>query len=200
MISKIKNFYLSNMKLIHKFLINQVAISVFSFAVIFAASGISKTAMTIATVCAALFFCVLLYDSAWDVGAQDRNKVINGRLKERPWHGAIVALVAYTPSLIFVLPTVVLCLISLCGVKILDPVLAVFTWISVFVCNGMYLGFSYLLVDALPGAYQLFLLAYLIPAIFAYWLGYFLGLKDKQIKTLFGMKPSTGATAKPKNK
>lgn len=200
MFLKIKNFYLNNMKLIHKFLINQIAISIFGFTVIIAASLINTTAMTIATACAGLFFCALLYDSAWEVGAKDRNKVINGRLEERPAHGAFVALFSYIPTLVFVVPTAIFCLLSLCGVHFFDAVLAVFTPISIFLCNGMYLGFSWLLAGAFPNAYQLFFVIYLIPAVFSYWLGYMLGLKDKQIKTLLGMKPSTGAPSKPKQK
>lgn len=198
--TKIKNFYLSNMKLIHKFLINQIAISLFGLTVILATSAFSKMAMVIATICAAVFFNFLLYDSAWDEGAKDRNKVINGRLKERPAHGALVALFANIPTLIFVVPNALLCILALFGLHTFDAVRVVLSILSVFVCNGMYLGFSDLLTDVFPNTYQLFLLFYVVPSVFSYWLGYLLGLKDKQIKTLFGMKPSTGEVKKPKRK
>ncbi len=200
MISKFKNFYLENMKLIHKFLLNQFAISLFGFMVIISTSVISQTAMIIATVCSALFFCALLYDSAWDEGARDRNRITNGRLQKRPLHGAKVGIFAYIPSLLFIVPAAVLTIVSLFGVKAVDGVLTVFSTISLFVCHGMYLGFSWLLAGVFPKAYPLFFLVYLIPAVVAYCIGYYLGTEDKQIKTLFGMKPSTGAPSKPKQK
>lgn len=200
MFNKLKNFYLDNMKLIHKFLLNQIAIGLFGFMVIISTSMMSQTAMIIATVCAALFFCALLYDGAWEEGARDRNRILNGRLKKRPFHGAAVALFAYIPSMLFVIPSVVLTLISLAGVSAVDGVLTVFTTISLFVCNGMYLGFSWMLAGAMPKAYPLFFLLYFIPAVFAYFLGYYLGTEDVQIKTFFGMKPTTGDPSVKKRK
>lgn len=197
MFSRAKSFYLDNMKLIHKFLLNQFAISLFGFMVIIALSAMSRSAMIVATVCSALFFAALLYDSAWDEGIRDRSKITNGRLTERPFHGAAVALFSYIPTLIFVLPTVALSLLSAFGVNAVDGALTVLSAISLFLCNGMYLGFSYLLAEIFPNMYHLFFLAYLLPAIFAYGLGYYLGIKDVQIKTMFGMKPSTN---KPKNR
>lgn len=196
MFSKTKKFYLNNMKLIHKFLLNQFAISLFGFMVIIALSAMSQSAMIVATVCSALFFAALLYDSAWDEGIHDRSKITNGRLEERPLHGAAVALFSYIPTLVFVLPTVVLALLSAFGINALDGALTVLNAVSLFLCNGMYLGFSYLLADIFPHMYYLFFLAYLLPAVFAYGLGYYLGIKDVQIKTLFGMKPTTNAPKK----
>lgn len=191
-----KSFYLNNMKLIHKFLLNQFAISLFGFMVIIALSAMSESAMIIATVCSALFFAVLLYDSAWDEGIHDRSKITNGRLEERPFHGASVALFSYIPTMIFVLPTVVLTLFSAFGINVVDSALTVLSTVSLFLCNGMYLGFSYILAEIFPNMYQLFFLAYLLPGIFAYGLGYYLGIKDVQIKTMFGMKPTTNASKK----
>lgn len=196
MIFKAKRFYLDNMKLIHKFLLNQFAISLFGFMVIIALSALSQSAMIIATICSALFFTVLLYDTAWDEGVHDRSKITNGRLEERPMHGMSVALFAYIPTLLFVIPTIVLTLISYLGYNIVDSALTVLTTISLFLCNGMYLGFSYLLAGTFPELYQLFFIAFLLPAVFAYGLGYYLGIKDCQIKTLFGMKPTTNAPKK----
>lgn len=191
-----KSFYLNNMKLIHKFLLNQFAISLFGFMVIIALSAMSESAMIIATVCSALFFAVLLYDSAWDEGIHDRSKITNGRLENRPFHGAAVALFAYIPTMIFVCPTVILSVLSALGINAVDGALTVLSAISLFLCNGMYLGFSYILAEIFPNMYQLFFLAYLLPAIFAYGLGYYLGIHDVQIKTVFGMKPTTNASKK----
>ncbi len=186
-----KNFYLGNMKLIHKFLLNQLAMSLFGFMTIIAMSAFGDIAMYVTTVIAACFFVSLLYDNAWDEGARDRNKITNNRLSPRPFHGVKVALFAYIPTYLFLVPFVVLTAISLMGYTAVDSVAAVFKAFTIFLCNGMYLGISYGLPDIFPQTYGFFFVLYLIPAILGYGLGYYLGTKDIQLKTYFGMAPTT---------
>ena len=200
MLKKIKSFYTENMKLIHKFLLNQVAISIFGFTVILATSALSPTAMMISTVFASLFFVSLLYDSAWEEGERDRNRILNGRLEKRPLHGMKVALFAYIPTFLFVIPAFILTLFAVFGIRFWRPVLMVCTAVSLFVCNGMYLGFSNALAGVFPTGYVLFTPLFLIPGILAYTLGYYLGIKDIQLKTFIGMKPTTGSPEKKKKR
>jgi len=191
-----KNFYTSNMKLIHKFLLNQLALSLFGFMTIISMSSFGELAMYVTTVLAALFFVSLLYDNAWDEGARDRNKITNNRLTPRPFHGVKVALFAYIPTYLFLVPYVVLTAVSLLGVKVLDPLAAIFKAVTIFLCNGMYLGFSYGLPDVFPQTYGFFFVLYLVPAVVAYGLGYYLGTKDLQLKTFLGMAPTTNEPVK----
>ncbi len=193
-----KKFYTANMKLIHKFLLNQIAISLFGFMTIIAMSSFGKTAMLLTTFFAAAFFASLLYDSAWDEGARDRNKISNGRLTERPLHGVKVALFSYIPTYIFLVPCLVLNALSLAGVSAVDDVFAVFLALNIFLCNGMYLGFSRTLAGFVPHAYSFFFIAYLVPAVLAYGLGYYLGTKDVQLKTFFGLAPTNDEPKKKK--
>lgn len=193
-----KKFYTDNMKLIHKFLLNQLAMTLFGFMTIIAMSSFGEIAMYITTFLAAFFFLSLLYDNAWDEGARDRNKITNGRLSPRPMHGVKVALFSYIPTYLFLIPFVVLTFISLMGVTSVDAVAAVFKAFVIFLCNGMYLGFSYGLPDLFPQTYGFFFILYLIPAIVAYGLGYYLGTEDVQIKTKFGMAPTTDEPKKKK--
>ena len=193
-----KKFYTENQKLIHKFLLNQLALSLFGFMTIIAMSSFGNTAMLVTTVMAAAFFAALLYDNAWDIGARDRNKITNGRLKKRPLHGIKVALFAYIPTYVFLVPTVIFTILSLFNVTVLDGIAAVFRAFTIFLCNGMYLGFTYVLPDAFPTAYPLFFVLYLLPALLAYGLGYYLGTEDIQIKTIFGMAPTTDQPKKSK--
>lgn len=192
-----KNFYTQNMKLIHKFLLNQIALSLFGFMTIIAMSAFGNVAMVITTVFAAAFFACLLYDSAWDEGARDRNKITNGRLIERPLHGVKVALFSYIPTYFFLIPCIILNVLSLVGVSAVDDVFAVFLTLNIFLCNGMFLGFSRTLAGIFPHTYSFFFIAYLIPAILAYGLGYYLGTKDIQLKTFLGLAPTTD---EPQNK
>lgn len=204
--STIKSFYFDNMKLIHKFLLNQFALSIFGMMVCVSISAFSDTAMFVASVLASLFFVSLLYDSAWDEGARDRNRVTNGRLPLRPLHGAKVALFAYIPTLVFLIPSLISSFLRLADIHFLDPIEWVGKWIVLFFCNGTYLGIAFV-ANEIPmnNGYDVSMfisVLFLLPAIAAYALGYRLGLADKQIKTLFGMAPALGDGAKkePKNK
>lgn len=193
-----KNFYTKNMKLIHKFLLNQIALSLFGFMTIMSMSSFGRTAMYVTTVFAVLFFAALLYDNAWDEGARDRNKISNGRLNPRPFHGVKLALFSYIPTLLFLIPLLILSFISILGVNGLDTVISIFKAIVIFIPNGMYLGFSYGLPDIFPETQCFFYVLYLIPAVVAYGLGYYLGTEDKQIKCFFGMAPTTDEPKKKK--
>lgn len=193
-----KKFYTDNMKLIHKFLLNQLAISLFGFMVIISMSSFGDIAMYVATAMAALFFCTLLYDNAWDEGARDRNKITNQRLQKRPLHGVKVALFSYIPTLVFVVPTLVFTALAVADIVALEGVAVVFRALSLFLCNGMYLGFTYGLAELFPDTYTFFLVLYLLPALISYGLGYYLGTEDKQIKTVLGMAPTTNEPIKKK--
>jgi len=193
-----KKFYTDNMKLIHKFLLNQLAISLFGFMIIISMSSFGTTAMYVATAMAALFFCSLLYDNAWDEGARDRNKITNQRLQKRPLHGAKVALFSYIPTFVFVIPTLIFTGLALADITALEKVALFFRALAVFLCNGMYLGFSFGLAEIFPDTYTFFLVLYVLPALISYGLGYYLGTEDKQIKTVFGMAPTTNEPVKKK--
>ena len=184
------------MMLIHKFLLNQLAMSLFGFMTIIAMSSFGGFTMYVTTTVAALFFASLLYDSAWDEGARDRNKITNNRLIPRPFHGVKVALFSYIPTYLFLVPYVLLTAVSLMGYTAVDSVAAIFKALTIFLCNGMYLGFSYGLTDLFPDTYAFFFILYLIPAVVAYGIGYYLGTKDLQLKTYFGMAPTTDIPVK----
>lgn len=196
----IKNFYIENMKLVNKFILNQIALSIFGFMVCIAISSFGEWEGIITSVFASLFFCALLYDAAWDEGARDRNRVSNGRLPFRPFHGAKVALFAYIPSLIFILPGVVSTILRLNGVHFLETVEVICKAITMVLGFGTYLGIAYAFTSADLEISMLIFAACIIPAVVAYYLGYRLGLADKQLKTLVGMKPSLGYGAQKQKK
>lgn len=203
-------FYLNNMRLVHKFLLNQFAISLFGFMVIITMSSFdtegSNKVELIATIIAAAFFLYLIFDNAWDAGAHDRNKITNGRMIFQPFYGAKVALTAYIPTFVFTALGLIAGILNAFGVKFLDSVGFVCNTIAMFVGHGMYLGFSGLFADAFRETayyslmHPLFLIALSIPGIVIYFLGYYLGAKDFQIKTIFGAKPTNDAPKMKNNK
>ncbi len=188
------NFYKNNMRLIHKFVLNQIAMSLFGFMVIIAMSAFdtdgSHIFELIATAFAAAFFLSLTYDNAWDAGAHDRNKITNNRMLFKPLFGTKIAAFAYLPTALFVLIGLLVSLFSAFGVSFLNGVGFACNTVAAFVCHGMYLGVTALI--AKTSLYALCLAALMLPAIAVYTLGYYLGAKDKQIKTIFfGAAPST---------
>ena len=182
-----KKFYLKNMKLIHKFLLNQIVISIFGMMTIIPLSEFGKSSMLAATLISTLFFMFLLYDAAWDEGGRDRNRVCNNRLEYRPLHGVKIALFAYIPTFIFLVPVFAGAALNRFGWHRLDDLFAVLKTILLFLFNGMYLGFSFLFGQNV--FFPLILAAYIMPAALAYGAGYFLGLKDRRFRALFGIKP-----------
>ncbi len=200
------NFYKDNMRLVHKFLLNQFAFSLFGFMVIITVSSFdaegSNMMELIATAVAALLFLGLLYDNAWDAGAHDKNKITNGRMEFKPFYGTLVALVSYIPTAVFALLGLITGILNLFDVHVFDSVGFVCNTIAMFVGHGMYLGYSGLFADAAVNSpyyslfHAMFLFVLMIPAIVAYALGYYLGAKDKQIKTLFGAAPTNDAPRK----
>ncbi len=199
-------FYKDNMRLVHKFWLNQFAMSLFGFMVIITMSSFdaenSNMFELMATVVAALFFVSLLYDNAWDAGARDRNKITNGRMAFQPLYGVKVALVSYFPTAAFLLFGLLTGVLKLFDISFLDSVGYVCNTIVMFIAHGMFLGFSGLFADAFvntsiyPFVHPLFLFALMLPAVTAYGMGYYLGAKDLQIKTVFGAAPSNDAPKK----
>ena len=194
-------FYKDNMKLVHKFVLNQVAIGLFGFMVVFVMSSFGFAAEMAATVFSTLFFLSLLYDNAWDEGARDKNRISNGRMEFKPFLGAKIALMAYIPTFVLLFFSLVNGILELFGITFMNGVCLVTNAIVLFFSHGMYLGFSSWYNTLLGTGYSsifltLFFFALMIPAIFAYTLGYYLGAKDLQIKMLFGAAPSNDAPKK----
>lgn len=197
----IKTFYFDNMNLINKFWLNQIALSILGIMVCLPMPSFGTAALIIASLFSAIFFISLLYDNAWDEGFKDSNRVSNGRLPLRPFHGAKIAVFAYAPSILFWVLWAVPTLLNCIGVETLNAFGVVGKTLVLFFCNGTYLGLVYTTLNYIDEVYLLLIaLVCFIPAIISYGLGYRLGLADKQIKTLFGFKPALGDGAKKPEK
>lgn len=188
-----KKFYLENMSSIHKFIINQIALSLFGIMITWPVSDKSLTLILIMGCFSSVFFCYMQYDNLWSLGALHRNRVINKRMEYTPLYGLKISLFAYIPSALIVL----LCYISRIfpGVTFFDNLYLIMDVIFTFLLNGMYSGFQIALntvvgdsfATLLPWIFPLFF----VPGIAVCALAYYLGVNDKQIKCFFGMKPST---------
>lgn len=197
-----KKFYLDNMSSIHKFIINQIALSLFGIMITWPVSDKSLSLILVMGCFSSVFFCYMQYDNLWSLGALHRNRVINKRMEYVPLYGLKIATFAYIPSAVIIL----LCYVSRIfpGVEFFDNLYLIMDVIFTFLLNGMYSGFHIALnevigegfANLLPWVFPLFLL----PGLAVGTLAYYLGVNDKQIKCLFGMKPSTDYVEQKKKK
>lgn len=85
-------------------LLDQVAISMFGFALAMTANRIQNdTLLMITSIGSIIFYLALLYGAARKVGAKDRTTVELGHRKFRPFTGTWISLIANTPNLIVAL-------------------------------------------------------------------------------------------------
>lgn len=197
-----KKFYLDNMSTIHRFIINQIALSLFGIMITWPVADKSLTLILVMGGFSSVFFCYMQYDNLWTLGAKHRNRVINKRMDYAPLYGLKISAVSYLPSALIVL----LCYISRIfpGVGFFDNLYLIMDVAFTFLLNGMYSGFQIALntvvgegfADFLPWIFPLFF----VPGIVVSALAYYLGVNDKQIKCIFGMKPSTDYVEEKKKK
>ena len=180
--------------------INQIGITIFSFALFTALSAIENeqtlaTVKIAASVFATGFYLVLLYTVGWECGAKDKIRIDGGRLSPTRAKGALMSLVANLPNFIFTVAGIVCMLIFMSGgAEGFKSAFAVFNLIFRFI-EAMYLGiiqgiFSFLSYDT-DLRYLLEAIGFAVAPIFAIvatQLGYFLGSKDLRIFSLFSGK------------
>ena len=177
--------------------INQIGITIFSFALFTALSAIENeqtlaTVKIAASVFATGFYLVLLYTVGWECGAKDKIRIDGGRLSPTRAKGALMSLVANLPNFIFTFAGIVCMLIFMSGgAEGFKSAFAVFNLIFRFI-EAMYLGiiqgiFSFLSYDT-DLRYLLEAIGFAVAPVFAIvatQLGYFLGSKDLRIFSLF---------------
>ena len=158
-------------------LLNQVAISMFGFTLVLATMKIGNdTLRNVMSIFSALFYLVLLYIKAWDIGFKDKISVEQGKKTNNPFRGALISLCANAIN--YVLALFVMLRALLPSVSLITSIGDVCQAISVFI-NGMYTG---LLVNQVGGAplnsywFSFFLTP--IPAILICGLAYYFGLHD----------------------
>lgn len=175
--SKVKGFFKNHSYDMVTMLLNQIAISMFGFTLVLATMKIGNdTLRNVMSIFSALFYLVLLYIKAWDIGFKDKISVEQGKKANNPFRGALISLCANAIN--YVLALFVMLRALLPSVSLITSIGDVCQAISVFI-NGMYTG---LLVNQVGGAplnsywFSFFLTP--IPAILICGLAYYFGLHD----------------------
>ena len=183
---KITAFFNEYSKLITKFWIYQVTMSVLGLMVSWPLAIMLKEDskyslyMTLAVICTAGFFCFLVYDSLNQFGLRYSIRKSKGMVSELPVPadstGLKIAAFAYAPTALLILIYVIF---FLCGFAQGQGVMV--SVIYIVPIHSMY-NAGWL---ALSGQHEvvrmIFTVATLIPATFFSWLGYYLGVRNKGV-------------------
>ena len=164
--------------------LNQIAISLFGFTLVLAAMKINNdTLRNVTSVLSILFYLVLLYMKAWDVGFRDKVSVEQGKKTNNPFRGALISLCANAIN--YVLAIFVMLRALLPQVSLLDSLGGVAQAICMFT-HGMYAG---ILVNSVGGSplnsYWISYFLTPIPAILISGLAYYFGLHDVKYTGFF---------------
>ncbi len=144
-------FYRENQKMIHKLLINQIALSALGLMVGFPVNALAFTYKLgnlpnlIAGIFTAAMFFFVIYDSFWEWGTKYVSK--KGENVPTMKTAALCALFAYIPTIFFI-AAYALCLALKLGA------LNIFKWILLLLCNGMHFGTLNFALAYVPQAYS----------------------------------------------
>ena len=194
-----REFWNDNRQTIVRLILNQFGAAVMGLLVTAAAASNEKL-MLGASVFSTIFYLVLLYCVIWERGGKERIRIDGGRAAWRPLYGLYMSLLANIPNF-------VLAVLIFIG-KIFGSIDGPFGYewagnlyaivnVVTRLWNAMYLGLIQTYSPNNPVIHFLDIL----PALFVCTLGYYLGLKNKRIFSIFDLKPpktETGAAKKPK--
>lgn len=189
-------WFKNNSYTIVKMIIQQFGIAVMSIIFIGGALGADTRLGLFGSVFCSLFYLALLYTMCWDEGAK-------AGIRADAMHTKKDSLFGLKLSLFANIPNAVLALLMLVGF-LFGQVFFEAAWaqglytvvhLIAFIWESMYLGFINFFLPAAETAATsgYYLVAYtlmILPSLFASWLGYFLGLRNKRMfGSLFAPKP-----------
>ena len=182
--SKVKSFFKNHSYDMVTMLLNQIAIALFGFTLVLAAMKINNDALrNVASIFSVLFYLVLLYIKAWDIGFKDKISVEQGKKANNSLRGALISLCANAIN--YVLAILIMLRALLPSVSAFESIGGVAQAIAVFV-QGMYTG---ILVNPVGGApLNTYWISYFIiplPAILVCGLAYYFGLHDVKYTGFF---------------
>lgn len=180
-------------------LLNQIAIALFGMTLVFATMKSDNDALrNITSVFSILFYLVLLYMKAWDIGFKDKVSVEQGKKEDKPLRGALISLCAN--SINYLLAIFIMLRALLPNVAFFDSLGSLSQGIAIF-GQGMYAG---LLVNQLGGAvltsywFTYFIIP--LPAILVCGMAYYFGLHDVKYTGFFHKNQYPESDREPKRK
>ena len=179
-----KSFFKDHSYDIVTMFLNQIAISMFGFALVLAAMKIDNDILrNVTSIFSILFYLVLLYMKAWDIGFRDKVSVEQGKKENNPMRGALISLCANAINYLFAIFVMLRALLP--NVSFFDSIGGVAQALCMF-GQGMYAG---ILVNPVGGAplnsywFSYFLTP--VPAILISGLAYYFGVHDVKYTGFF---------------
>ncbi len=183
-------FFKENTESIVKLFINQIGVAIFSMFMLLAAYAISDKGGKAAVVSifisifSMIFYYVLIYNVAWEIGAKDKIRIDGARMEKKSSKGILLGIYANIPNIIIIGAAILLfALYMLGGGEWLKSCFAVLNFIFRFFVS-MYLGLIQGITSGIPNenvSYLiqsiLFLAFSLISAVVIH-ISYLLGLRD----------------------
>ncbi len=174
-----KRFFNENFDCIFKFVMTHIVMSVMGIMVGLAVLSIDNDAIAIiGSVVTIGFMCFMHYDDMYFVGVKEGIRIRSEGGVIDSWKGLKITLLAYSPVLLVGLAAIILDLVASDNV------------------SGIALLIYYAVQGSFLGLYKIrvylgvigYVVITLIPAIFVSSLGYYMGLKDKTLRGMMGMK------------
>ena len=185
---------------IFKLFLTQIAIAILGLVLSFSTSSNSML-FFVSSLFAAFFYICLLYSEGWELGAKDRPRITNGRLKFDPIKGARLSL--FSNSLNFVLVLVLFVSFFLgsksgAGIGAFGSLYAV-VWYIQRTISAMFMGINsyfspvntvegirYIIPDSIY--HPVFYLLTIVPSVISVALGYYMGANDRKLLTVNASK------------
>ncbi len=179
-----------------KLFLTQVAIAVLGLVLSFSTST-SGMLFLLSSIFASVFFICLLYSEGWELGAKDRPRITNGRMKMDPIKGIKFSL--WANSINFILVAVMFISFFLgskhgAGIESFGNIYAI-DWYIQRTLSAMYMGINtffspstvadgtrYITPDSI--FHPIFYLLSIIPSVLSVGLGYFMGANDRKLFTV----------------
>ncbi|MBQ9070243.1 MAG: hypothetical protein IJY23_02720 [Clostridia bacterium] len=187
-------FFKDNLDSIVKLYINQIGVAIFSIFIYTAAGSFtddgksSLLVKVLISVFAILFYFVLIYNVAWEIGAKDKIRIDGGRAEMKKSKGILLGLYANIPNFVVVgIAFILFAVYMMSGAEGLKSTFAVLNLIfRLFI--SMYLGLIQALTSGISEnvdlSYLIQTLLYLVFSVIAALIthvSYLLGLKDFRI-------------------
>lgn len=185
---------------IFKLFLTQIAIAVLGLVLSFSTSSNSML-FFVSSLFAAVFYICLLYSEGWELGAKDRPRITNGRLKFDPFKGARLSLLSNSVNFVLVLILFISFFLgskSGAGIGSFGSLYAV-VWYIQRTISAMFMGINsyfspvntvegirYIIPDSIY--HPVFYLISVIPSVISVALGYYMGANDRKLLTVNASK------------
>ena len=157
-----------------RMLLNQIAISMFGFALAMTAGKAESDALLVwSSIASIVFYLALTYGTAWTAGSKDRLSIQYGKIPFRPLYGLAMSLVANSINLLL---AVLITLGELAGLGTLEAIANTVALLS----QGMYQGVLAIVTfkgQPLNNVWWAYFLI-TVPAMLVATVGYIAGAKD----------------------